>query len=70
MYFKNQNVIYSCTTILSWFCIAVEGEKIAKVTIVGQEKILLKNGSVVASCDKKCFDSKLMKSNLIFFPPI
>lgn len=53
MYFKNQNV-NSCTTVLSWFCIAVEGEKIAKVTIVGQEKILLKNGSVLSFCDKKC----------------
>lgn len=54
MYFKNESVINSCTTVLSWFCIAVEGEKIAKVSIVGQEKILLKNGSVLAFCDKKC----------------
>lgn len=54
MYLKKESVINSCTTVLSWFCIAVEGEKIAKVSIVGQEKILLKNGSVLALCDKKC----------------
>ena len=38
--------IYLCCLKFSQFYISVEGEKIQKVTIVGQEKILLNTGLV------------------------